>query len=217
MKKILALVLVGAFTFSMPVLAANSPTASEVTNSYNTYNYYTTNNTYNTTTNNYNIRITVKGNAKKTPKVTINNSSSGTSSSTTVAEPPFINTVMKAPGLCDVIPVGQGGKLVICGVKTRATFVMRETTSAKVSSAKILAAQIGGSVKNVVETYAPGVRFSKAQVDFKVYGAHNGDVYKVYQLGANGTWNEVQVDEIREGHILVTVNKAGTFAFVKMN
>ncbi len=168
--------------------------------------------------NNYTYKITVKSSGDKTPKVVIKKegSSSG-GSNVSVAEPPYINTVLKAPGLDCVVPVGQGGKLVICGCKTRATFVMRETTSAKVSSAKILAAQIGGVVKNVVETYAPGVRFGSCQVDFKVYGCKTGDQYKVYQMGANGTWQEVKVDEIRDGHIICTVYKTGTFAFIKMN
>ncbi len=168
--------------------------------------------------NNYTYKITVKSTGDKKPKVVIKkqgSSSGGTAVS--VAEPPYINTVTKAPGLDCVVPVGQGGKLVIGGCKTRATFVMRETTSAKVSSAKILAAQIGGVVKNVVETYAPGVRFGSCQVDFKVYGCKTGDLYKVYQMGANGTWQEVKVDEIRDGHIICTVYKTGTFAFIKMN
>jgi hypothetical protein len=168
--------------------------------------------------NNYTYKITVKSSGEKKPKIVINKqgSSSG-GSKVSVAEPPFINTVLNAPGLDNVIPVGQGGKLIIGGCTTRATFVMRETTSAKVSSAKILAAQIGGVVKNVVETYAPGVRFGSCQVDFKVYGCKTGDDYRVYQMGANGTWQEVQVDEIRDGHILCTVYKTGTFAFIKMN
>ena len=162
---------------------------------------------------NVKVTVTVKGdkNAKVKKTVTVNNSGYSPASE------PFINTVTKAPGLDCVIPVGQGGKLVICGTKTRATFVMRETTSAKVDSAKVLAAQVGGSVKNVVETYAPGVRFSTAQVDFKVYGAHDGDIYRVYQMVSKGNWQEVQVDDVHEGHVICTVNKTGTFAFIKMN
>ena len=162
---------------------------------------------------NVKVTVTVKGDGKAKVKKTVSTSNTGYSP----ASEPFINTVTKAPGLDCVIPVGQGGKLVICGKTTRATFVMRETTSGKVDSAKVLAAQLGGSVKNVVETYAPGVRFSTAQVDFKVYGCHDGDIYRVYQLGANGTWNEVPVNDIHEGHVICTVNKAGTFAFIKMN
>ncbi|WP_029322722.1 hypothetical protein [Butyrivibrio sp. AE3004] len=165
------------------------------------------------------VQITVKtsgGSNNKKPKVVVKTlgSSSGNNSP---SEPPFLHTVLNAPGLNCTTPVGQGGKLVICGKPTRATFTMRETTSGKVSSAQVLAAGIGGKVKNVVETYAPGVRFSKAQVDFKVYGCQNGDIYKVYQMGGNGTWQEVQVDEVREGHVICTVYKTGTFAFIKMN
>ncbi|WP_155829426.1 hypothetical protein [Butyrivibrio sp. XPD2002] len=166
------------------------------------------------------VEVTVKykkGSDSK-PKVTVKSvgSSSGGGGNNT-PQPTYVNTVLNAPGLDKVCPVGQGGKLIINGVKTRATFVMSETTSGKVASAKILAAGIGGTVKNVVETYAPGVRFSKAQVNFNVYCAKNGDIYKVYQMGPNGTWQEVQVDEVREGHVICTVYKAGTFAFIKMN
>ncbi len=173
----------------------------------------------NRVTNNYTYKITVKtsGSSKKTPKITITNGGSSGGGKVSVAEGPFYNTISKAPGLDGVIPVGQGGKLVIGGVKTRATFVMRETTPGNVSSAKTLAASIGGSVKNVVETYARGVRFSTCQVDFKVYGCKNGDIYRVFQLQSDGTWKEVQVDDIHEGHVICTVNKAGTFAFIKMN
>ena len=162
---------------------------------------------------NVKVTVVVKGDKNAKVKKSVSTSNTGYSP----ASEPFINTVTRAPGLDCVIPVGQGGKLIICGKKTRATFVMRETTSGKVDSAKVLAAQIGGSVKNVVETYAPGVRFSTAQVDFKVYGAHDGDIYRVYQLVSKGNWQEVQVDEVREGHVICTVNKAGTFAFIKMN
>ena len=247
MKKIIALVLAGMMVFTpVKAFAADSPTSKELQDEIkrlqdelkdatdaakaaeqaikdlkeemknnksagNTYNYD------NRVTNYYNYKITIKvtGNTAKTPKVTIGGGSG--SKKVTVSEPPFVNTVLKAPGLDNVIPVGQGGKLVIGGTKTRATFVMRESTTGKVNSAKVLAAQVGGSVKYVVETYAPGVRFSKCQVDFKVYGCKNGDVYKVYQLNSKGTWNEVQVDEVREGHVICTVSKAGTFAFIKMN
>lgn len=209
-------------TLSIPVKADNyyiySPQAGAVYIDNRTYNDDHSNRSV-TTNNNYNYKITVKSNGNKTPKVKISGGGSGNGGggNVSVSEPPFVHTVTRAPGLDCPIAVGQGGKLVICGVKTRATFVMRETTSGKVASAKVLAAQVGGSVKNVVETYAPGVRFSKAQVDFKVYGAHDGDIYKVYQLGPNGTWQEVQVDETREGHVICTVYKAGTFAFIKMN
>ncbi|WP_408070380.1 hypothetical protein [Butyrivibrio sp. JL13D10] len=219
-----ALALVGVMTLSIPAKADNyyiySPKADAIkitydnrTTTYDYSNHSVTNN------NNYNYKITIKSNGNKTPKVTIKpgGSGGGNGGNVSVAEPPYYHTITKAPGLDCVNAVGQGGKLVICGVKTRATFVMRETTSGKVASAKVLAAQIGGSVKNVVETYAPGVRFSKAQVDFKVYGAHDGDIYKVYQMGPNGTWQEVQVDETREGHVICTVYKTGTFAFIKMN
>ena len=163
------------------------------------------------------VKVTVKNNGNGKPKVVVNKNYVSNSGNNSPSEPPFVHTVLNAPGLDCVLPVGQGGKLVIGGVKTRATFVMRETTSGKVDSAKVLAAQIGGSVKNVVETYAPGVRFSKAQVDFKVYGAHDGDIYRVYQLVSKGNWQEVQVDEVREGHVICTVYKTGTFAFIKMN
>jgi len=186
-------------------------------NSTNYGSYYVDNRV----TNNYTYKITItnsNGSSKKNPKVTITGGgSSGGGSKVSITEGPFFNTISKAPGLDNVIPVGQGGKLVIGGVKTRATFVMRETNSGTVSSAKTLAAQIGGSVKNVVETYARGVRFSTCQVDFKVYGCKNGDVYRVFQLMSDGTWKEVQVDDIHEGHVVCTVNKAGTFAFIKMN
>lgn len=164
-----------------------------------------------------NITVTVKANGNnKKPKVTVKKvlaSNSGNS----VSEAPFVHTVLNAPGLGCTTPVGQGGKLILNGKPTRATFTMRESTSGKVSSAQVLAAGIGGKVKNVVETYAPGVRFSTAQVDFKVYGALNGDIYRVYQLGPNGTWKEIQVDQVRDGHVVCTVFKAGTFAFIKMN
>ncbi|MCR5344273.1 MAG: hypothetical protein K6E70_13020 [Butyrivibrio sp.] len=215
-----ALALVGVMTLSIPVKADNyyiySPQAGAITIDNRSY---VDDHSDHSVHNNYTYKITVKSNGNKTPKVKITNNGSGggNNGNVSVSELPFVHTVMKAPGLDCTTPVGQGGKLIICGVKTRATFVMRETTSGKVASAKVLAANVGGSVKNVVETYAPGVRFSKAQVDFKVYGAHDGDIYKVYQMGPNGTWQEVQVDETREGHVICTLYKAGTFAFIKMN
>ncbi len=192
--------------------------AAEAANNSASYGTYIAGNVDNSVTNNYTYKITVKSSSNKKATVTVGgSSSSGVTVKASKQEAPFVHTVTSAPGLDNVTAVGQGGKLVLNGKTTRATFVMRETTSGTVSSAKVLAAQVGGSVKNVVETYAPGVRFSKCQVDFKVYGCKNGDSYKVYQMGANGTWQEVQVDDIHEGHIVCTVYKTGTFAFIKMN
>ncbi len=198
--------------------AAEAAKTAASKSSSTSYGTYIAGNVDNSVTNNYTYKITVKNSGDKKSTVKVGKSSSG--GGVTLLSPvekPYVHTVTSAPGLDDVIAVGQGGKLVLNGKTTRATFVMRETTSGTVSSAKVLAAQVGGTVKNVVETYAPGVRFSKCQVDFKVYGCKSGDSYKVYQMGANGTWQEVQVDDIHDGHIVCTVYKTGTFAFVKMN
>lgn len=247
MKKIMALVLAGTMVLSTPMMAgaASSPTAKDwydmgkevgeykgrFEESKNHTKYLETeisglrtqiNDLYKQVIElakkQSNITVTVKtsSNSKKKPKVTVKTVPQNTSAPKEIT-PTFVNTVTNAPGMDSVVPVGQGGKLVIGGVKTRATFVMSETTSAKVESAKSLGNQIGGSVKNVVETYAPGVRFGTCQVDFKVYGCKSGDIYKVYQLGGKGTWNEVQVDDIHDGHVVCTVSRPGTFAFFKMN
>lgn len=214
MKKIIALVLVGAFVFSLPVSAATSPVA----NTYNYYNTYNNITTDNHVTNNYNIRITVKGDGtKKIPRVIINSGGSGNGGSGTVTIKNNNNTVSFVPGLDCPLTVGQGGKLIINCVKTRAVLSLFETTSGAVSSAKVLAAQVGGTLKSVVDSKAPGVRFSKAQVNFYTPGVQAGDIYKIYQMGANGTWQEIQVDEVRQDHIVATIYKAGTLAFIKMN
>jgi len=216
MKKIVSLVMVGAMTFTLviPAKAAVSPEAN--TYNYYTYNTYNNYNTDNSVTNNYNIRITVKGNGSaKVPKVTIKGG--GGSSGGVTVKGNGNNTVSTAPGLDCVQTVGQGGKLIINGCKTKAVLSLFETTSGSVSSAKVLAASLGGTVKNVVNSQAPGVRFSEAQVNFYTPGVNATDIYRVYLLGANGTWEEIPVDEVRKDHIVVRIRKAGTLAFIKMN
>lgn len=193
-KKILALTLAGAMTVSMPVLAATSPTAD----SYST--------------------------ASSTPSATV---SAVTASSVphsvakaaaeenkTIGEY-MNNAVTEIPGLGSVVPLGQGGRVIINGVPSNQTFSVLKPTAENVNLAKAQAVALGGTILNVAQINASVTGFNTATVNFYLQGIKAGQNIKVYQL-VNGQWVELTVTEIREDHIVVDMTSLGTLAFIEM-
>lgn len=203
MKKVFALVMAGAMVVSMPVMAATSPTASAVASQA--------------------VVASTAPSAPAAPGVVV--PSNGLSSEETAvtsaaaAEGKTVgeymnNAVTKLPGLENVTPVGQGGHVIINGAPSNQTFSVLKPHYAYVSYAKTLANNLGGKVLNVV-TVKASVSFNTATVNFYAKGVKAGQNIKVYQY-VNGSWEEIEVTEIRDDHVVVNMKSLGTIAFIEL-
>lgn len=121
-----------------------------------------------------------------------------------------------------VIPVAQGGGVVVDGVKTNLTFSVLKPELRRVYTIKDAAAGMGGHVLNVVKVGIPAeLRFETANVNFYTPGIVAGQNVKVFQYsyseGDDDIWTELNVTEVREDHVVVDVpNNGGVIAFVEV-
>lgn len=202
MKRLLALILAGAVLFTMPVMAAGSPNASAIS-----------------------------GNACKpkpeeptppaAPAAAVEASSvpadvaaAAAAEGKTVGEY-MNNAVATVPGLDYVVPVGQGGHVIINGAPSNWVFSVLKPVLANVYSARAFAAALNGRVLNVVRINASISGFQTARVNFYMSGVTAGQNIKVFQ-NFNGQWLEINVAEIREDHVVVDMTSLGTLAFIEM-
>ena len=125
------------------------------------------------------------------------------------------NAVTSVPGLDSVVPLGQGGHVIINGAPSNQTFSVLKPESKDVTSAKSHAASLGGKVLNVAKINASITKFNTATVNFYMKGILSGQNIKVYQL-VNGVWVELTVSEIRADHVVVNMTSLGTLAFVEL-
>lgn len=193
MKKILALTLAGAMAVSMPVLAAQSPSAD----SYST---------------------AASSSASTVSAVTASSVPSSIAKAAadenkTVGEY-MNNAVTEIPGLDSVAPLGQGGHVIINGVPSNQTFSVLKPSAENVKLAKTQAAALGGTVLNVAKINASVTGFDTATVNFYLQGIKTGQNIKVYHL-VDGQWVELTVIEIRDDHIVVDMTSLGTLAFIE--
>ena len=185
MKKILALTLAGTMALSMPVLAATSPTADS----------------YSTT----------GAAAVSVPQSVVK---AAADENKTIGEY-MNNAVTEVPGLEEVVPLGQGGHVIINGVPSNQTFSVLKPVRQDVDSAKAHAASLSGKVLNVAQVKASVTGFDTAQVNFYLKGLKSGQNVKVYQL-VDGVWVELSVAEVRDDHVVVDMTSLGTLAFVEL-
>ena len=200
MKKMLALTLAGAMVVSMPVLAATSPTAQ----SYST----------------------ASSSASSVSAVTASSvphsvAKAAADENKTIGE--YMNNAVTGIWAMDkVIPVAQGGGVVVDGVKTNLTFSVLKPELRRVYTIKDAAAAMGGTVLNVVKVGIPAeLRFETANVNFYTPGIVDGQNVKVFQYayseGDDDIWNELNVTEVREDHVVVDIpNNGGVIAFVEV-
>lgn len=125
------------------------------------------------------------------------------------------NAVTTVPGLDNVVPIGQGGHVIINGAPSNQVFSVLKPTRENVSSAKLFAAGQSGKILNVVRISASINGFRTAQVNFYMKGVTAGQNIKVFQI-VNGRWLEVDVIEIRDDHVVVEMTSLGTLAFLEM-
>lgn len=112
-----------------------------------------------------------------------------------------------------VLLIAQGGGIVVDGVPTNITMSVEKPYLSHVYAAKEYAATLGGSVMTVIKADAPTCMYGTANVNFYAPGVTAGQKIKVCQY-AGGVWNELNVTEIREDHIVVDMTANGTLAFI---
>ena len=194
MKKMLALTLAGVMAVSMPVMAATSPTADS----------YSTSSPSSAATVS---AVTASGVSHSVAKAAAEENK-------TVGEY-MNNAVTEVPGISSVVPLGQGGHVIINGVPSNQTFSVLKPIAENVNLAKAQAAALGGTVLNVAQISASVTGFNTATENYYLQGIRTGHNIKVYQL-VNGQWVELTVTEIRDDHIVVDMTSLGTLAFIEV-
>lgn len=194
MKKALALTLAGVMAVSMPVMAATSPTADS----------------YSTASPSTGAAVS----AVTASSVPHSVAKAAADENKTVGEY-MNNAVAEIPGLDSVVPLGQGGRVIINGVPSNQTFSVMKPTAENVNLAKTQAEALGGTVLNVAQINASVTGFDTATVNFYLQGIKAGQKIKVYQM-VKGQWVELTVTEIRDDHIVVDMTSLGTLAFIEV-
>ncbi len=124
------------------------------------------------------------------------------------------NAVTELPGVSNVVPVSQGGSVIINGAPSNQTFSVLKPADGAISVAKTYASNLGGTVLNVVAVNA-SVGFNTATVNFYMPGVTANNNIKVVQW-SNGQWNDVKVAEVRADHVVVDMTSLGTLAFIEV-
>lgn len=113
-----------------------------------------------------------------------------------------------------VVPVAQGGNVIIDGKQTNVTFILQKPELSRVYSAKDYAAALGGTLLNAVkiETH---VGFGVANVNFYMQGITGEENIHVYQYNESSSlWTELNVTEKRADHVVVDMKGTGVLAFI---
>lgn len=123
------------------------------------------------------------------------------------------NAIVSTPGLSstDTLPVGQGGKIIVNGVATNMTVILRKADAATVKSAKAAAT---GKIINLVNAKLPVAKGNTVTVNFYVKGLAGTENVTAFQL-VNGEWVPVTVKEIRLDHIVLDLTQSGPVMFVQ--
>lgn len=126
------------------------------------------------------------------------------------------NAVTGIWAMDEVVPVAQGGKVIVDGVESNMTFSVLKPELSRVYSAKDFAATLGGSVLNVVKVDVPAnLKWASANVNFYTPGIVTGQNVKVYTY-ADDTWTECNVTEVRDDHVVVDITSEGILAFFEV-
>lgn len=123
------------------------------------------------------------------------------------------NAIVSTPGLSttDTLPVGQGGKIIVNGVATNMTVILRKVDAATVKAAKTAAT---GKILNLVNAKLPVAKGNTVTVNFYVKGLAGTENVTVLQL-VNGEWVPVTVKEIRLDHIVLDLTQSDPVMFVQ--
>ena len=125
------------------------------------------------------------------------------------------NAVTTVNGLEDLLPIGQGGHVIVNGAPSNFIFWLAKPKSGEISDAKAKAAELEGKILSLVRTSSELKGFSSAEVNFYLKGVKSGQNIEVYQL-IDKVWTKLEVKEIREDHVVVEMNSHGTLLFVEV-
>lgn len=217
-NKVIALSLAGAMVFSMPVLAAPSPTVS----CGSSISAEEAEALAKEAAEKAAEEAIVVAHARESESNALAAEASGIPMATTIAataegktaEEYMNNAVTEVQGLEEATPVAQGGHVIINGAPSNQSFSVQKPYLAEVNSAKTQAESLGGKVLNVARINA-GVSFDTATVNFYMPGVKAGNNIQVYQL-VDGQWSSVAVSEIRADHVVVDMTSVGTLAFIEV-
>lgn len=121
----------------------------------------------------------------------------------------YNNAVTNTPGIENAIPVGQGGNLIVNGVKTNMTATINKVDRSYVDSVR---AKTEGTILNVVDVAFPA---TDATINFYMPGVAEGSAIIAMQYSGNDTWMEVEVTEIRADHVVLNLKQGGIVAFIQ--
>ncbi len=202
MKRILALTLAGMMVCSATAMAAPSASASDVAGNATTSESAGTDTASDTAVSASDAII-----ASIAQEAAQENKSVGEYTN---------NAVVSLPGVSEVVPMAQGGHVIINGAPSNVIFFLAKPSTATISQAKTQAQAVGGKILNVVTTRSSVVgKFKTAQVNFYAKGVKAGQNIKVYQL-INGQWIALEVVEIREDHVVINMTQHGILAFIEV-
>lgn len=201
LKKYLALLLAGTLLFSMAIVVS----ASE---SYGNDSW-----SGNSTSESSYAESSSEGNAATEAGVSLVTARAAQGEGKSIGEYNN-NAVTGTPGLTNVIPVAQGGGVIIDGTTTNQSFTVSKAVLAQVDSAKAQASALSGTVLNVVNIKG-SVSFNTATVNFYMPGITGTENIQVLQL-AGGQWTPVTVTEVRADHVIVDMTSYGVLAFIQV-
>ena len=129
----------------------------------------------------------------------------------------YMNNAVTGTWLLEnVIPVAQGGDVIVDGQMTNLTFSVLKAGADHSGAAQKFADTMGGKVLNVVTVKGPAtLKYSVANVNFYTPGIVSGQNIKVYTY-TNGSWVENTVTEVREDHVVVDMTANGVLAFIEV-
>lgn len=119
------------------------------------------------------------------------------------------NAVLNTPGMDLSLPVSAGqGSVVIGGEKTNITPTIEKADTAFVDS---INREKDGVLLNVLQVSYPST--DDAEITFNLPGLNAGNNIVAYQY-INGVWTEVEVKEVRDGHVTLHMQGDGVVAFM---
>lgn len=119
------------------------------------------------------------------------------------------NAVLNTPGMDLSLPVSVGqGSVVIGGEKTNITPTIEKADAAFVDS---INREKDGILLNLFHVSYPST--DDAEITFDLPGLNGGNNIVVYQY-INGVWTEVEMKEVRDGHVTLHMQGDGVVAFM---
>ena len=119
------------------------------------------------------------------------------------------NAILNTPGMDVSLPVSAGqGSVMIGGEKTNITPTIEKADAAFADS---INREKDGVLLNVFQVSYPST--DEAEITFDLPGLNKGNNIGVYQY-VNGVWTEVEVTEVRDGHVTLHMQGDGVIAFM---